>query len=330
MSKILILCTYYERPEMVKDALRSVLACDYYHPDWELAFLDDSSPTPGQPIAEEVLKPRIDKVKFYRTETQREEKIEKGSELGKILNQAMRESDADLCVSLNDDDRFALNYLKNLSDFMEERPGHLSCFSKVHLAFPSAKNRPDLKPLIALLTKHCPYNQWEGFIDPYLTVEWCQVAWRLPVIKQHDIWFDECCDANHDAFFFKRMTEKLGPCCGNTTFYSQWKTYHSRQATRRAFDPTGRWGSDPTVLYSDAEGLDDDIEIVIQEAIAQSKFWLNHNRTEIARILLSEVLSISDNPHPQAKLLLDTLDQQSHFQEVKQYVDTLKKIGDSK
>jgi hypothetical protein len=234
----------------------------------------------------------------------------------------MVESDASLCVALNDDDKLVPNYLTNLSNFMENNPTCQCCFSKIHLNFPYAQKNKEYKILISLLDKYCPYNQWKGRINPYLTVEWCQVSWRLPV----PVRFDEYCDANHDAFFFKRMANALGErCCWETGFFAQWKTYHARQASRRAFDPNGRWGSDPSVLYTDPDFVEDDNKIILEEAIAQAKFWFNYNRPEISKAILEEAIFISQD-EKLIKLLNELDIRTDKFKEIDSYHESLNNL----
>ena len=49
--KILILLLYFERPNLVRNALRSVRQADRHHQDWELAVIDDGSRAPALPIS---------------------------------------------------------------------------------------------------------------------------------------------------------------------------------------------------------------------------------------------------------------------------------------
>src|SRR5438105_2894834 len=108
--KILVLLLYFERPRLVRNALRSVLAADAHHPDWELAFIDDGSPTPGEPAAREVLAGHPGKVRFHNTGDSAGDKRENGCRIGAFMNRAVRESDADLGVMLCDDDMLYPTY----------------------------------------------------------------------------------------------------------------------------------------------------------------------------------------------------------------------------
>ena len=62
--KFLILLFYYNRPKMVLNALTSINKLSYKN--IEIAFIDDGSDHPGEPVAREHLNPSILKnVKFY-------------------------------------------------------------------------------------------------------------------------------------------------------------------------------------------------------------------------------------------------------------------------
>ena len=108
--KILILCSYYNRPILLRNALNSILRADEYHQDWELAFGDDGSEIPGKPIVEEVLKDHLDHVRCYHSNMKFEDKIENGLILGTMANEAMQDSDADIGFMLCDDDELVPTY----------------------------------------------------------------------------------------------------------------------------------------------------------------------------------------------------------------------------
>ena len=55
--KFLILLFYYNRPEMVKNALQSINESTYTN--FTIAFIDDGSEHEGKPIVHEILKPEL-------------------------------------------------------------------------------------------------------------------------------------------------------------------------------------------------------------------------------------------------------------------------------
>ena len=115
--KFLILLFYYNRPKMVLNALTSINKLSYKN--IEIAFIDDGSDHPGEPVAREHLKPSIlKKVKFYNTNDTIKQKIDRGgSEFGKLANEAVKNSDADIVLMLCDDDALFSDYLDYLNRF---------------------------------------------------------------------------------------------------------------------------------------------------------------------------------------------------------------------
>ena len=85
--KFLILLFYYNRPKMVLNALNSINKLSYKK--FEVAFIDDGSDNPGEPIVRETLKPSfLKKVTFYNTNDTVKAKIERGgSNFGKLANE---------------------------------------------------------------------------------------------------------------------------------------------------------------------------------------------------------------------------------------------------
>ena len=115
--KFLILLFYYNRPKMVLNALNSINKLSYKK--FEVAFIDDGSDNPGEPIVRETLKPSfLKKVTFYNTNDTVKAKIERGgSNFGKLANEAVKNSDADIVLMLCDDDALFSDYLNYLNRF---------------------------------------------------------------------------------------------------------------------------------------------------------------------------------------------------------------------
>ena len=228
--KILILMSYYNRPILVKNSLKSILEADKYHQNWELFFGDDGSKIPGKPIVEELLHSCIDKVKFVNSNLTIKEKIKSGLVLGKYANQAIKESDADVAIMLCDDDQLVPDYLYNLNNYFKNNNEVLYCYSKIYLINPLVKNY--------LYTKEVnnKYNQWIGSINPAGKVDATQVAWRLQCCKEHNAWFSESTKfvpgkpwtKDTDKSFFENLYDCCGPC-HPTNFYSQYKGIHDYQ-----------------------------------------------------------------------------------------------------
>jgi glycosyltransferase involved in cell wall biosynthesis len=228
--KILILMSYYNRPLLVRNTLKSILKANEYHSNWELLFGDDGSKVPGKPIAEEILKDHLSKVKFVNSNMTFEDKIDNGLLLGKYANQFMMESDADVAIMLCDDDELVPTYLKNLSEFFIKNPSVLYCYSKIHIFNPFFQTTDGVNNTTG------KFNQWTEPINPVAKVDATQVAWRLDCCKKYGAWFQESTKfidgkpwtRDTDRGFFENLYQKCG-LCYPTGFVGQFKAVHDYQ-----------------------------------------------------------------------------------------------------
>lgn len=213
--KILILCAYYDRPNMIRRALESVQM--QQHQDWELAFCDDGSLVPGEPIVREIFgdDPRII---YYNTHDSVEQKYAQGgSRHGMMLNEAMIKSKADICIILCDDDALYPGYLAGLSDFYEKYPeinysyGHVSVYDPL--------NFPGWDRLVDNYDNFI--NDHVGPINPVCQVDASQVSWRRKAGLYNGVLFPAPLTAALDAAVYGRMFQVFGPCVFNmlTTQY---------------------------------------------------------------------------------------------------------------
>ncbi len=250
--KFLILLPYYNRPNLVKNALKSIIKANSYYDNWKLAFIDDGSNPPARSLVEETFKDFPKKVKYYNTKMSKNDKIEKGCFVGAFLNTAMLKIDADICVLLNDDDELVPDSLYKLNTFFENNDA-MSCWSKVHIYNPYFEKSEEVNNVVG------PYNQWEGPIEPFNRVEGCQVAWRKECFTKHYVKFEYPCTGNHDAYFLQELYRKTGPCAFSG-IVSQYKALHANQLSRRAFDSKFKWGLNPEKAWNYVETNDIEIE----------------------------------------------------------------------
>lgn len=228
--KIHILCSYYNRPILVKNALNSILAAHKYHQNWRLTFGDDNSPIPGRPIVETILKEHLDKVTFIQTGMTFEDKIREGISLGKYANKVIAESDADVFVVMGDDDELHPEYLMRLSDFFSSNPQVLYCYSKLYVYNPLYQKSADVT------NPGNKYNQWWEPIVPMGKVDATQVAWRRECCVKYDAWFVDNTKQvtgkpwarDTDISFFDRLYLKCG-LCHPTGIFAQYKGIHDYQ-----------------------------------------------------------------------------------------------------
>lgn len=216
--KILILLLYYERPILLRNALNSIMRANKLYDNWHLAFIDDSSPTPGSVIVDQYMRRYLPKISFYHTNTTIEEKIEHGSIIGQCMNQAIMDSDADIAFMLCDDDELVPKYLLDLNTFFNVHKSVQSCYSHVYVYNPAFEISDYVNRV------ECKYNKFTACINPSGKVDASQVAWKTSVNKKSDIWFQYPRTRNLDSDFYK----KLVSVCGRipfSHFFSQYKSW---------------------------------------------------------------------------------------------------------
>ena len=231
MMKILILLPYYNRPKIVQNALYSIVLSNKYYKNWELAFLDDGSSIAGRPIVESILSECLDKVKFYRLNLTVEDKIKQGSRLGELVNLAIRESNAEICCLLCDDDALHPFFLVNLNTYFYSNPVNY-CYSKLIFYNPSKETFLDhLGDEATRSWGPTHYNDskgagcWAGRLDA------SQIAWRIKCNKLNDCWFKSPCPHSQDSHFQIELCRKCG-LNYPTGFVGQFKGWFPNNITQ--------------------------------------------------------------------------------------------------
>lgn len=224
--KTLILLLYYDRPEMVRGALRSIAQAGENHPDWELAFIDDSSPHPGMLVVEEELPEYGKQIKFYHTRTTLEGKKQHGGVVGKFINQAILDSDADIAFMLCDDDQLCPDYLHNLSNYFKTHDNDC-CYSHVHLFNPLFEN-----PKHAI--RDDPGLNHTEWIKPGDRVDASQVAWRTRMNTQDNVWFPSQKTRCLDAYYFGQIAARHPEGIPFSGFVGQYKAIHITQLSHNS------------------------------------------------------------------------------------------------
>ena len=177
--------TYWERPVLLTNALKSLIKADKFYQNWEAAFIDDSSMKPGKPVVQDMVPHLVDKFKFYNTETTIEEKIRTGGNLGKKINQVIEESDADVAIFLSDDDALEERCLMRISQFFQSSE-ELCCYSQVHVWNPLLENIEEVNNPHSYLKR---INSHFVLVDDSplssivpsaeITLDGSQIAWRI-------------------------------------------------------------------------------------------------------------------------------------------------------
>lgn len=230
--KILILASYYCRPLLVKNMLRSLKEADRHHQNWHMVLGDDNSPDPhgAQAVVDKEMRGYESKITVINSNMTFEEKAEIGISLGKFANSVMKESDADIVLTIGDDDEFCPFYLKELSLFYEQNPDVLYAYSNIILYNPLIQKSKDVTNLWN------KYNQWREPINPVNKVDATQVSWRLSCCKKHGAWFRDSTKSvedmpwakDTDKSFFENLYEKCGPA-HPTNLCAQYKGVHDHQ-----------------------------------------------------------------------------------------------------
>lgn len=223
-NKILILLFYYNRPEIVKNALKSINKSSYKN--FTIAFIDDGSPNPGKPIVEQTLDPELlSKVTFYNTNHTIEDKIAQGGSIfGKLANEAIENTQCDLSIMLCDDDALTPGYLEYLNSYFNLNPEVNHCYSKVLFFDPTKEDYTKSKDSTTFSHPGTTYNlnHYTTPINPYCKVDSSQVAWKVKCNKEQNIWFPFPQTRNLDAALYKELYNKCGPSYP-THFYGQCK-----------------------------------------------------------------------------------------------------------
>lgn len=228
--KILILVPYYNRPILLRNAMRSVLQSHQHHPYWEMAFGDDGSVVPGRPVVERILRDHLDKITFVQSGMSFKDKINEGLIIGRLANEAIAKSQADAAIILGDDDELAPTYLRDLAEFFLRRPEVLYCYSKIHLYNPLVQTSDRVNNIAD------KYNQWEGPIDPVGKVDASQVAWRLSCCRDFGARFADSTKfvsgkpwlVDTDKSFFQSLFDTCG-LCHPSGLVAQFKGVHDYQ-----------------------------------------------------------------------------------------------------
>lgn len=225
--KALTILLYYDRPNMVRNALRSWQTAAKNHPDSILVVNDDASPHPVKPIVDEVLGDDS-RVFVIRSSMTSEDKAKSGGLLGLDMNGVVATTDADFAVMLCDDDMLAEDSLANIDKFFSDNPEVMSCYGNVLRYDPSAYTGLGV-PLDASMEGFpVPLNSHVDPINPSCRLDASQVAWRIDCHRLRGCWFDYPRTKDIDAVFFNELFHRCGPCHYTGTVF-QYKGVHDRQ-----------------------------------------------------------------------------------------------------
>ena len=230
-NKFLIILMYYNRPEGLVRSLESIR--NQSHRNWHVAFIDDGSDLAGQDIVKDYFtEEELKKVTFYNTNDTREIKKSRalayknlrgsddrhsGMWLNPMFNRSVRENEHDVALFLCDDDLLQEHYLFNLNKFYNENLGTEYSYSLVILFDERYHNWKDMTEVTNRFFCMEP-------IHPFFRLDTSQVSWRSSAYLKDNIWFDEEFHIYFDAYWYKRLFEKYGPCRFNK-IVGQYKNF---------------------------------------------------------------------------------------------------------
>lgn len=236
-NSILILLFYYNRPEMIKNALDSIKNSNYTN--FKIAFIDDGSETPGKPIVESYLPPEIlSKTTFYNTNHSPEDKLNQGGSIfGYYANQAIKELNCDIAFMLCDDDALHPDYLSNLNKFFTNYPEVSYCYSQVLFYNPLKEKYTEGKFATPYTHPGSTYELNKHFlpINPSCKLDSSQVAWRTKCNFESNIWFPYPQTRSLDNSLYGDLYKHYGDCYP-TKFVGQFKGVFEDQLGNRFID----------------------------------------------------------------------------------------------
>lgn len=208
----MVILTYFNRPNMVRNALYSIAAST--SDNWHVAFHDDGSNTPGEPIARQIIEEG--KITFYRNDT----KPEQGN-IGQCINKILQTNmHCDVAVLLADDDALHPDYLFKLDMFFSKNPNayYASCYVS------------HFNPM-----KETYFTALKNFKPSFRTmnnsnISGGQIAWTLDANKYLGVWFPEKGIKDYDKRFIEKV--RATGSVWETGEYGQFKGIHARQLSK--------------------------------------------------------------------------------------------------
>lgn len=217
---------YFERPNLVKNALHSIKEMNY--DNWELVFLDDGSIAAGEPIVRDILKDSIHKVRFFNMHDSFEEKTKRGdSHIGLFMNYAIVTSDATITLILCDDDAITPEYFNGINKFYTENPDKVWAYCHVITYDPTTERFRQ-----ANYKTNDWLNRYTTPVNPACALDSSQISWRTICTKKEGIYLPFPQTGCLDADLFSKMQTKYGPC-GFVGCVGQYKAVFDDQMSRR-------------------------------------------------------------------------------------------------
>jgi len=215
MNKFLILMCYYNRPNLIRFALKSLK--DQSYKNWEAVLVDDGSDISAWDSCVEILGDEIHKLKYINTYSTLEEKQKNGGSLfGLYWTFACLSSDANIGLMLCDDDALIPDYLNNLNNYFINNTQEFWCYSHYFGYDPYIQNNfNNIK-----ISHYSP--QFFEKMNPDSKLDASQVSFKLQAFNEKNIEFAYPLTANLDSDLYRKLYPIYGNC-PFTGFYGQYK-----------------------------------------------------------------------------------------------------------
>jgi glycosyltransferase involved in cell wall biosynthesis len=224
--KFLIIQFFFNRPVLIHNALKSIAAQTYTN--FEVAFIDDSEGSPESRHMEYLFD--RENLTYIHTNDTKEAKLARGGAIfGKFANEAMANSDADVCIMVCCDDFLHKDYLLNLNKFFTRHPEINYCYSDVMIYDPLTEKYEDVCErevdrsyfLNSNIHPHCLGNSKDS----------SQVAWRRKCYTEGGCAFPWPLTHALDYHLYMQLYQKYGVGY-YSGFVGQGKGVHSNQLGR--------------------------------------------------------------------------------------------------
>ena len=217
--KFLILLMYYNRPNLVRNALESIRRQTYQN--YFLYVIDDGSESDCIKTVKEL----IPSGKFHYeriNDSISDKQLRGGSMHGYYLNKAIWETESDIIIPLCDDDGLLLNYLENLKIYYGLNKSIMYAYSNVYTFNPYKEKMFDCK------TNEIGFGEFHVPITPAGVLDSSMVTFRREVFIEGGVRYPYPQTKNLDETVFKQCYE-LYRHCRPTGLIGQYKAIYKQQ-----------------------------------------------------------------------------------------------------
>jgi len=241
MNKFLILMCYYNRPNLVRFALKSLKNQSYKN--WEVVLVDDGSDISVWDACVEILGDEIHKLKYINTYSSLVEKQKNGGSIfGLYWTFACLISNADFALMLCDDDALTEDYLENLNNFFEKNPSENWAYSYWIGYDPyQQKDFNNIKK-----EKHSIL--FNKRLNPDSMLDASQVVFKIHPFKKLNIEFAYPKTANLDSDIYRKLFPIYGDCPPINCF-GQYKSISNNRLEKRQNDTHYTYSNDIDINF---------------------------------------------------------------------------------